>query len=132
MEIDQNGKFMRYSLEDLLRLALLQDIDRFIVGEIKDKEALFVFTTGINTGAPFMGTTHSNSAAGSILRLAQLAKYASDYSIETLEEMLSQVPFSLIHMRNFSIHEILEIQGWSNKTQQLVFSNVFSKKEIRV
>ena len=131
MAIKRNNKTFEYSLEDELRLGLLQDIDRFVIGEIKGPEALYVFTTGVNTGATFMGTLHSNSAASSVRRLAQLAKYVSDYSIEALEEMLSSVPFSLIHMSHFSIDEILEIEGWSNKTQQLVFKNVFNKNEIR-
>jgi len=129
MTLKRNGKEFGYSLEDELRLGLLQDIDRFVIGEIKGPEALYCFTTGISTGASFMGTLHSNDAASSVRRLAQLAKYVSDYSIEALEEMLASVQFSLIHMSHFSIDEILEIEGWSNKNKQLVFKKVYRKYE---
>lgn len=123
-----NGK-IEYSLEDELRLGLLQDIDNFIIGEIKGGEALYVFTTAMSTGARFMGTIHSNNAAGSVRRLAQCAKYISDYSVETLEEMLSSIPFCLIHMSNFSIDEILEIEGWNSEIGQLKYHKVYNKKD---
>lgn len=129
MEIKRAGSTTEYSLEDELRLGLLQDIDNFVIGEIKGGEALYCFTTAMSTGARFFGTIHSNNAAGSVRRLAQCARYVSDYPMETLEEMLTSTPFSLIHMSNFSIDEILEIEGWDNSRQQLQYRKVYSKCE---
>ena len=116
-----------FSLEDELRLGLLQDIDNFIIGEIKGGEALYVFTTAMSTGARFFGTIHSNDAASSVTRLAQCARYISDYPMETLEEMLTCMPFVLIHMSHFSIDEILEIDGWDPVTKRLRFREVYRK-----
>lgn len=118
-----------FSLEDELRLGLLQDIDNFIIGEIKGGEALHVFTTAMSTGARFFGTIHSNDAASSVTRLAQCARYISDYPMETLEEMLTVMPFVLIHMSHFSIDEILEIDGWDEKEKRLKYLKVFKKEE---
>lgn len=118
---------MEFTLEDELRLGLLQDIDNFIIGEIKGGEALHVFTTAMSTGARFFGTIHSNDAASSVTRLAQCARYVSDYSMETLEEMLTIMPFVLIHMSHFSIDEILEIDGWNDKQKRLKFLEVYRK-----
>lgn len=130
MEIRKGDKYTEISLEDELRMGLLQDIDNFVIGEIKGGEALYVFTTAISTGARFFGTIHSNTAAGSVRRLAQCARYVSDYPMETLEEMLTSTPFSLIHMSRFSIDEILEIDGWNNDSLQLKYHQVY-KKEVR-
>lgn len=116
-----------FSLEDELRLGLLQDIDNFVIGEIKGSEALYCFTTAISTGARFFGTIHSNDALGSVRRLAQCARYVSDYSVETLEEMLSTIPFVLIHMSHFSIDEIVEIKGWDEEHGCLITHKVFQK-----
>lgn len=127
-EVIRNGGRTVYSLEDELRLGLLQDVDNFIIGEIKGGEALYVFTTAVSTGARFMGTIHSNTAAGSVRRLAQCARYVSDYSMETLEEMLTSTPFVLIHMSRFSIDEILEIVGWDAKKEQIIYHEVYNKK----
>lgn len=129
LDVKRGNEKIEYTLEDELRLGLLQDIDNFVVGEIKGGEALYVFTTALSTGARFMGTIHSNTAAGSVRRLAQCAKYISDYSVETLEEMLSSIPFCLIHMSNFSIDEILEIEGWNSEVGQLKYYKVYNKKD---
>ena len=130
MTVKKEGLTMEFSLEDELRLGLLQDIDNFIIGEIKGGEALYVFTTAMSTGARFLGTIHSNDAASSVTRLAQCARYISDYSMETLEEMLTVSPFVLIHMSHFSIDEILEIDGWDEKNKRLIFSEVYRKDEV--
>ena len=129
MEIRRNGEKLEYELEDELRVGLLQDIDNFVIGEIKGGEALYCFTTGVNTGARFLASIHSHNCAGSVIRLAQCARYISDYSMETLEEMLTAVPFCLIHMSNFSIDEILEIDGWDDMTEQIKYLKVYNKKD---
>ena len=117
-----------FSLEDELRLGLLQDIDNFVIGEIKGGEALHVFTTAMSTGARFFGTIHSNDARTSVRRLAQCARYVSDYPMETLEEMLASMPFVLIHMSHFSIDEIVEIDGWNEKAGKLDFNQIYRKE----
>lgn len=129
MEIVREGKKTEISLEDELRLGLLQDIDTFVIGEVKGGEALYVFTTAMSTGARFFGTIHSNDARGSIRRLAQCARYISDYSVEALEEMLAGVPLCLIHMSRFTVDEILEVRGWDNKEKKLLYNEVYCREE---
>ena len=121
MTVRKNDVVTDFTLEDELRLGLLQDIDNFVIGEIKGGEALHVFTTAMSTGARFFGTIHSNDARTSVRRLVQCARYVSDYPMETLEEMLSAMPFVLIHMSRFSIDEIVEIEGWDAKAGKLIF-----------
>lgn len=128
MTVRKNDVITDYTLEDELRLGLLQDIDNFIIGEIKGGEALHVFTTAMSTGARFFGTIHSNDARSSVTRLAQCARYVSDYPMETLEEMLTCMPFVLIHMSHFSIDEIVEIDGWDGINRRLKFAQVYRKE----
>lgn len=123
----KQGSEIEFSLEDELRLGLLQDIDNFVIGEIKGGEALYVFTTAMSTGARFFGTIHSNDAASSVTRLAQCARYISDYPMETLEEMLTVMPFVLIHMSSFAVDEILEIDHFDDTTKRLVFRTIYKK-----
>ncbi len=129
MTVRKNDVVTDFSLEDELRLGLLQDIDNFVIGEIKGGEALHVFTTAMSTGARFFGTIHSNDARTSVRRLVQCARYVSDYPMETLEEMLSAMPFVLIHMSRFSIDEIVEIEGWDTKAGKLIFHEVYRKEQ---
>lgn len=130
LSVRKNDVHAEFSLEDELRLGLLQDIDNFVIGEIKGGEALYVFTTAMSTGARFFGTIHSNNAAGSVTRLAQCARYISDYPMETLEEMLTNMPFALIHMSHFSIDEILEIDGWDVEGKRVLFRKVYKKEAV--
>ena len=127
MEVKKSGEEITYNLEDLLRLGLLQDIDNFIIGEVKGGEALYVFTTGMSTGARFFLTIHANNAAGSVRRLAHCARYISDYPVETLEEMLTATPVVLIHMSSFSVDEILEVNGWDAENACLRFNEIYRK-----
>ena len=127
INLRRNGKDIAFSLEDELRLGLLQDIDNFVIGETKGGEALYVFTTGMSTGARFFTTLHSNDARGSVRRLAQCARYISDYPMETLEEMLTNTPFCLIHMSRFSIDEIVEVDGWDSQNKRLIYRDVYIK-----
>ena len=129
MTVRKNDLITDFTLEDELRLGLLQDIDNFIIGEIKGEEALHVFTTAMSTGARFFGTIHSNDARSSVTRLAQCARYVSDYPMETLEEMLTCMPFVLIHMSHFSIDEIVEIDGWDETNRRLIFTQVYRKEQ---
>ena len=128
LEIKREGIKTEYTLEDELRQGLLQDIDNFTIGEIKGGEALYVFTTGMSTGARFMGTIHSNNARSSTNRLAYCARFISDYPVDTLLEMLTNTPFSLIHMSRFSINEIVEIDGWDEENNRLLFNQIYLKK----
>ena len=128
MTVRKNDVVTDFTLEDELRLGLLQDIDNFIIGEIKGGEALHVFTTAMSTGARFFGTIHSNDARSSVTRLAQCARYVSDYPMETLEEMLTCMPFVLIHMSHFSIDEIVEIDGWDATNKKVKFAQVYRKE----
>ena len=131
MTVRKNDVVTDFSLEDELRLGLLQDIDNFVIGEIKGGEALHVFTTAMSTGSRFFGTIHSNDAISSVRRLAQCARYVSDYPMETLEEMLASMPFALIHMSHFSIDEIVEITGWNEKEKKLMYQSVYRKELAR-
>ena len=128
MTVRKGDAVTEFTLEDELRLGLLQDIDNFVIGEIKGGEALHVFTTAMSTGARFFGTIHSNDAISSVRRLAQCARYVSDYPMETLEEMLSVMPFVLVHMSRFSIDEIVEIKGWDSKEKKLIYRTVYRKE----
>ena len=110
-------------------MGLLQDIDNFVIGEIKGGEALYVFTTAMSTGARFFGTIHANDARSSVRRLAHCARYISDYPVHTLEEMFTAIPFVLIHMSSFAIDEILEVEGFDEKQGNLKLKLVYIKQE---
>ena len=48
--------------------------------------------------------------------------------LETLLEMLTSTKFCLIHMTRFSIDEIVEIDGWDEQNNRLIFNQIYDKK----
>ena len=61
-------------------------------------------------------------------RLAQCARYISDYPMETLYKMIAVMPLVLIHMDRFSIDEILEVEGFSERQKVLKFEEIYKKE----
>ena len=52
-----------------------------------------------------------------------------NYTEKVFEEMLTCMPFVLIHMSHFSIDEILEVSGFDEKTKRLQFNEIFRKED---
>ena len=127
LEIETQNMAKSYTLEEELKLGLLQDINIFITGEIKGAEALHFFITAMNTGAKCMGTIHADSAYTSIERLAHCAKLGSNYSVEALLQMMTGIKFCLIHLSYYKIDEIVELNGWDNEKQKLKSSTVYKR-----
>lgn len=117
------------SLDDILTFGLLQDIDAFMVGEIKGKEALHIFITAAATGARCSCSTHADSNRDAVRRLVNLAKLGSDYSIEALEEMIALRKMVLIHLDYFKITEITEIAGWDADNRRIIYRDILEKKK---
>lgn len=125
-KVKKRGQEIKYSLADELRLGLLQDIDVMVVGEMKGEEALDVLITALNTGAVFMGTTHSNSARLSTNRLVDLAMTAkTNYTEPQLTKMVSRIKISLIHLSHFHVDEIEEVSGWDNEKECLTYKTIY-------
>ena len=51
-----------------------------------------------------------------------------NYTEKVFEEMLTCMPFVLIHMSHFSIDEIVEIDGWDDMDKRLRFQTVYVKE----
>jgi hypothetical protein len=59
--------------------------------------------------------------------MAHLARYVSDYPVEALEEMISETPFSLVHMDHFKVDEIYEVTGWDEEGRRLLYKEVYKR-----
>ena len=103
-----------YSLEDLGRMALVEGCNEFVVGEVKGGEMRNVMTL-INSGGNAAFTVHSTNAYQILDKLSDLVKYGSDYSFEEAHRMLSVVD-TLVYMEGYKVREILEVNGYNDKT----------------
>lgn len=119
--VENVGDEVRYSLKDLSKNGLLLDIDWFIIGEIKGEEARYLFDASC-TGARCMTSLHASRASEALVRLADLAKRASDYSQKDILRILSTNFNNVIYMDDYKIKELVEIRGWDEEKQQVEYS----------
>ena len=99
-------------LEKLMKQSLVMSNDMIIVGELKGAEALMFFES-ISTGHRGFATVHSNSASATLDRLITLVKRdtrASTYTEEFISRMLADGIDYIIHMKDYKINEIMQIQ----------------------
>jgi len=76
-------------MDTLVKNSLRQRPDRIIVGEVRGKEAITLFTA-INTGHAGMGTLHSNTARETITRLVNSPMLVPNIMIPALDFIIMQ------------------------------------------
>jgi len=121
--IENRGEGIHYTLKDLAKNGLLLDIDWFIIGEVKGEEARYLFDASC-TGASCMTTLHASCAEEALVRLADLAKRASDYSQKDILRILSSNFNNVVFMEDFKVKELIEIQGWDNEENNVIYKPV--------
>ncbi|MBZ4687363.1 MAG: type secretion system protein [Clostridiales bacterium] len=115
-----------YTLFDLTRFGLLMSLDRFFIGEMKDREAFDFFNAVFTGHTGSMATVHSNSAGETIDRLVLLMKRAdTDLSGEYLKQLLAGSLDIVIYMKDYKIHEIKEVCGYNNNRKEIEYRTVF-------
>lgn len=110
---------IQYSLKDLARNGLLIDLDYFVIGEIKGEEALY-FLNAAYTGHRCWASVHGISSTEAMNKLADYAKYASDYSRADLLKMFKSLKV-VVYLEGYRVQEISEIEAYDEKTQELIY-----------
>ena len=119
--------YPKYGLEQLARQGLLQDLDYYIIGEIKGTEAKY-FMMAADTGHRCWCSVHSPSSLDAISKLADYVTYATNYSRQDAEYMLKSLG-TIVFMKNFKVCEISEISGWDDEKKQLIYTPVYTRPE---
>lgn len=113
---------IQYELSDLARNGLLTDLDRFIIGECKGGEALYLLNA-VYTGHCAMTSIHANNALTAHDKLADYVKYSSDYSKQDALQMLAAFS-TVVFMKDYKVKEIAEVIGWDNNDHRLQFNRI--------
>lgn len=110
-------------LEDEARNGLLTDLDYFIIGEIKGKEAL-PFLMAAFSGHQCWASVHGASSTQALDKLADYVKYASDYSREDALKMLMSLEI-IIFMKDYKVWEISEIDHWDYEKGEIIYKKIW-------
>ena len=107
------------TMNDLVKNSLRQRPDRIIVGEVRSKEAITLFTA-LNTGHSGFGTLHSNDARETITRLTNEPMSVPQIMIQAIDFIIMQnriyTPSGVSYRR---ISEVAEVVGIEEGVVQL-------------
>ena len=118
---------IKYTLEDLSRNGLLIDLDYFIIGEIKGKEAAD-FMNAAYTGHQCWTSVHGVNSQEAMNKLVDYVKKGTDYSVEDVLRMLRFMN-CIIFMKDFHVEEISEIRGFDPEKKDLIYELVYTREK---
>ena len=116
VNIENQGEI---TFEDLVKNSLRQRPDRIIVGEVRGKEAITLFTA-LNTGHSGFGTLHANSSRETITRLTNAPMNVPKIMISSIDFIIMEKRIYMSDGISFRrITEIAEVVGMEEGTIQL-------------
>ncbi len=113
-----------YSLGDLTRVALLVDLDRVIVGEVKEGSEAAGLSKASMTGHKCWTSVHGESCEMAVEKMADYISQATGYgNREALKQLLG---FEyVVHLSHFRVDEIVRIEGFDHEKGKLILKKVY-------
>jgi len=125
LEVKHSGD--EVTMEDLLKNSLRMRPDRLIVGEVRGKEALTLFTAMDNGHAGCLGTVHSNNAKELIMKL-------QERPFDVPMSMLPLVDLIVVVQRNYSKEagvqrKVVQISEVTRMENKVLLANVYETNQ---
>lgn len=114
---------VKYDLKTLSRQGLLNDIDLFVIGEIKGDEAASLAMCSY-TGAQAWCSCHGKDEVEAIYKLADYVKQGTGYSLNESLKMLSGLEV-IVFLKNFKVEGVSEIKGWDYEDNTLIIEKKY-------
>ena len=113
-----------YELGDLTRAALLVDLDRVIVGEVKEGQEAAGLSKASMTGHKCWTSVHGESCEMAVDKMADYISQATGYSTKDSLKQLQGFEY-VVHLRDFHVDEIVRIAGWDKEREALIYEKVY-------
>ena len=116
-----------YDLGDLTRAALLLDLDRVIVGEVKEGSEAAGLSKASMTGHKCWTSVHGESCEMAVDKMADYISRATGYSTRDSLKQLRGFEY-VVHLRDFHVDEVIRIVGFDKEKDTLIFEPVYPFK----
>ena len=113
-----------YELGDLTRAALLVDLDRVIVGEVKNGSEAAGLSKASMTGHKCWTSVHGESCQMAVDKMADYISQATGYSKRDALKQLLGFEY-VVHLKNFRVDEVVRIAGWNTEEECLIYETVY-------
>lgn len=117
-----------YTLGDLTRAALLVDLDRVIVGEVKEGSEAAGLSKASMTGHKCWTSVHGESCEMAVDKMADYISQATGYGTKEALKQLTGFEY-VVHLRDFRVDEIKRIDGWDKETESIILTHVYPFEE---
>ncbi len=118
-----------YDLGELTRAALLMDIDRIIVGEVKSGSEAAGLSKASMTGHKCWTSVHGESCALGLEKMADYISQELGYSTADAMKQLQGFEF-VVRMHDFVVMEVVHIEGWDADKRRLILRKVYECKQL--
>lgn len=116
-----------YELGDLTRAALLVDLDRVIVGEVKEGSEAAGLSKASMTGHKCWTSVHGESCQIAVEKMADYISQATGYTTRDALKQLLGFEY-VVHLTDFRVDEIVRITGWDSKEGNLIYETVYKNE----
>ncbi len=113
-----------YDLGDLTRVALLVDLDRVIVGEVKEGSEAAGLSKASMTGHKCWTSVHGDNCEMAVEKMADYISQATGYKNREALKQLTGFEY-VIHLKNFCIDEIVRIVRFDAISERLILEKVY-------
>ena len=113
-----------YVLGDLTRVALLVDLDRVIVGEVKEGSEAAGLSKASMTGHKCWTSVHGDSCEMAVDKMADYISQATGYSTADALKQLRGFEY-VVHLQKFQVDEIIRIDGWDKQKESLTYTKLY-------
>lgn len=113
-----------YELGDLTRAALLVDLDRVIVGEVKNGSEAAGLSKASMTGHKCWTSVHGESCQMAVDKMADYISQATGYSTRDALKQLLGFEY-VVHLKDFRVDEVVRIAGWNYEDECLIYETVY-------
>ena len=113
-----------YELGDLTRAALLVDLDRVIVGEVKNGSEAAGLSKASMTGHKCWTSVHGESCQMAVDKMADYISQATGYSTRDALKQLLGFEY-VVHLKNFRVDGVVRIAGWNTEEECLIYETVY-------
>lgn len=123
--VNNGDSKISYGLSALTRMGLLIDLDRIIVGEVKQADEAEGLSKASMTGHKCWTSVHGEDAYMDIRKMADYISHANaNFSFADALNQLQGFEY-VVHMRDFQIVQILHIKGWDYDKNDLITEEVY-------
>ena len=117
--IEENNEGMvRYGINELANQALTDDVDLFVLGEVKSGSDAASLPMLAATGSQIMLSAHGNNEEEGLYKVGDYIKQATGYEMEQCMRFLTGIKV-VVYVKNYKIYSISEVHGWDYEKQML-------------